>query len=139
MRRRQRADALVVATRAGQHRRCSCHCTPPLCATWWSVARRPAGTDELLDAVLAHRAAVEPSVATPLLAAPAAEGIDSSLRFFTASEEEEKLKREEQEELNSLWAVPVERRTHQQMQHHLPPPEQGGQEEKEEEEEEEAP
>ena len=104
------------------------------------VARRPTGTEDsgnkgtrpgvlkdpqpqLLDAVLAYRAAGEPSVATPLLAALAAEGIDSSsLRFLTASalkarrEEEEKLKREEQEELNSLWAVPVERRPHQQMQ-----------------------
>ena len=29
------ADALVVATRAGEHRRCSCHCTPPLGAAWW--------------------------------------------------------------------------------------------------------
>ena len=59
------------------------------------VARRPTGTEDsgnkgtrpgvlkdpepqLLDAVLAYRAAGEPSVATPLLAAPAAEGIDSA-------------------------------------------------------------
>ena len=59
------------------------------------VVRRPTGREDsgnretrpgvlkdpkpqLLDAVLTCRAAGEPSVATPLLAAPAAEGIDSS-------------------------------------------------------------
>ena len=59
------------------------------------VARRPTGTEDsgnkgtrpgvlkdpepqVLDAVVAYRAAGEPSVATPLLAAPAAEGIASS-------------------------------------------------------------
>ena len=67
------------------------------------VVRRPTGTEDsgnretrprvlkdpepqLLDAVLAYRAGGVPSVVTPLLAAPAAEGIDSSsLRFLTAS------------------------------------------------------
>ena len=79
------------------------------------VARRPTGTEDsgnrgtrlgvlkdpepqLLDAV-ANRAAGEPSVATPLLAAPAAECIDSSsLRLFTASALEARRKEEEEKE-----------------------------------------
>ena len=41
---------------------------------------------QLLDAALARRTAGEPSVATPLLAAPAAESVDSAtLRFLTPS------------------------------------------------------
>ena len=90
------------------------------------VARRPTGTEDSgnkgarpgvlkdpepqqLDAVLAYRAAGEPSVATPLLAAPAAEGIDSSsLRFLTASAleartREEEEKKEEVKKARSAW------------------------------------
>ena len=29
-----------MATRAGQHRRCSCHCTPPLGVTWWRIGHK---------------------------------------------------------------------------------------------------
>ena len=98
------------------------------------VARRPTGTEDsgnrgtrpgvlkdpepqLLDAVLAYRAAGEPSVATPLLAAPAAEGVDSSsLRFLTAASLAARRKEEEEEEKAKEAAKRKEVQTEVQQQ-----------------------
>ena len=51
---------------------------------------------QLLDAVLAYRAAGEPSVATPLLAAPAAEGVDEAALSFLLQRALEDKRKEEQ-------------------------------------------
>ena len=102
------------------------------------VARRPTGREDsgnkgtrpgvlkdpepqLLDAVLAYRAAGEPLVATPLLAAPAAEGIDSSsLRFLTASALEARRREEEEKEKKRKVVVEVLARAQERVRDGLP-------------------
>ena len=51
---------------------------------------------QLLDAVLAYRAAGEPSVAAPLLAAPAADGVDEAALSFLLQRALEDKRKEEQ-------------------------------------------
>ena len=117
--------ALAVATRAAERRVCPVRGSAPLRSECWaSLARCPTGTEDgqggetrpgvlkdpepqLVDGDLVVRAAGAPSVATPLLAAPAADGVDSSsLRFLTPSALAARRKEEkEKEQEKSVGAV----------------------------------
>ena len=112
------APALVVATGAAERAHGADRSRPPQLREGGVSAGgvRPGVLEEpgaqWMDAALSHRAAGEASVASPVLAAPAAEEIDhSSLALLVklsldAKKEEEKRKVEEEER----WKVDDERR-----------------------------